>query len=417
MTDENVEAHSGWTIDQQLEKARYDAMPHLSNVTCNLLAIMLMLPEEGSTRSEFVQKMSIFLIDRDKVSHEVHIKTHVLDEKHDDVNNDDALINDEDQESNGKNYDTVRADNREVSMKDEKHTSVDRVVPESAFLFPQPPKKTLGRPPRAKLPLISNGAPLAIFLDECFTLDPDSKTLTALVKARHRLWRRSNLKEHTTELCTFFDLHFQNVKEIDVEHHMTSSYYKGISLKEWVPSEPSIDVFHDDVDAFLREKCEVHVMGRVRTDNLLSSFLAWKGSNEAMTHKERQRVLKHVESSFFRSMVPINKTAECGPGFFGLYLKSASDECREVGYNRSPNTRSAVLKLDSQGTVLTVYDSLQEFATNVIGKSNAYVCNQLTKCFADGMSGLVHTDGFSYMRCHDFQIRKLRATSSPSDVI
>lgn len=102
--------------------------------------------------------------------------------------------------------------------------------------------------------------------------------------------------------------------------------------------------------------------------------------------------------------------------FWGLYSNSATKECREVGYNRSPNTRLSVLKLDSQGNIVLVIDSVQDFATSVVGKSSSYVCTQLTTCFSDNMRGLVHTDGFMYMRSQDYQTRQAHQAKIPMGV-
>ena len=121
-----------------------------------------------------------------------------------------------------------------------------------------------------------------------------------------------------------------------------------------------------------------------------------------MTYREKQRFLGHMEASFVRSMVPVTMAGTCSPGFFGLYINGATTECREVGYNRSPNTRATVLKLDVRGNIVQVIDSLHEFARTVVKKSDQYVCKQLSACFADGMKGMVHTDGYSYMRSKDY---------------
>lgn len=411
----NLSAHSGWTIEQQLEKARYDGMSHLSSLACDMRVILT--STLAATSMPSIDPTSMAEIGKEVVGFIRDLRALVArpsfttgdetrfgcDAKHiDEVN----LRAEQEEHIEG------RVENEEGEGMDldpdESTTVVVQPAAESPELLPQPPKKLIGRPPKPKAPLASDGAPLSCFLDECFILDPEAKTLAAVVRARHRLWRRSNSKEHTTELCAFFDAHFQNVKETDMEHFMTSSYYKGLSLKPWVPPVPATDVFQADVEAFVRETCEVHVMGRVRTDDLLTCFAAWKGADNSMTYAEKQRVLQHLQASFYRSMVPVAKSAECGPGFFGIYNNNATPECREVGYNRSPNTRSCMLKLDSKGDIVAVIDSLQEFAKSVVKKTSVHVCNQLTRCFADNMRGLVHTDGYSYMRAFDYQVKKAK---------
>lgn len=88
-------------------------------------------------------------------------------------------------------------------------------------------------------------------------------------------------------------------------------------------------------------------------------------------------------------------------GFYGLYLTSATAECREVGWNRSPNTHSAVLKLDARGNVVGVIDSQDAFAHRVAKKSAQHMCVEFTRCFNDGMRGVMPGDGYAYMRQKD----------------
>jgi hypothetical protein len=272
-------------------------------------------------------------------------------------------------------------------------------------LFPPLPKKKLGRPPKVKVPPATDAnTPLQRFLDECFdTTDPDGKTLVALVPARHRLWRRSHvIREEVTKMKVFFKERFDIRPEVDKEHDMTSSYYRGVTMRPWAPPVAAGEAA--DVDAFVRESCELHVMGRARTNDLCDAFAAWKQEREhgyTLTAKERARFISHMQESFvYDTGVPITKTAAGAPGFYGLYLNTATEECRSVGYNRSPNTRTAVLKLDALGNIVDTIDSQDAFAHNVMKKSSVHICNQLTTCFKDGMRGLVH-DGYCYMRASD----------------
>lgn len=413
----NLSAHSGWTIEQQLEKARYDAMAHLSSVARDMRAMLTTFSEatpgpSNTMASCDIRHEMVGLVRDLRLLVKRPSFVEVLSKGEDGSRGTSGISSEDDveTEAQAERVNMGAEDGLDaMDVEDGQDAMAGGTKPETASTS-LAPKRKLGRPAKPKAPLPSDGAPLSCFLEECCILDPDAKTLCALVRARHRLWRRSNSKEETSALCTFFDAHFLNVKETDVEHLMTSSYYKGLSLKPWVPPVPGPDVFQTDVDAFIRETCEVHVMGRVRTDDLLTCFAAWKGAgySPTMTYHEKQRVLQHVQASFFRSMVPVTKGAECGPGFFGLYNATATAECREVGYNRSPNTRACVLKLDSKGRIVAVIDSLQVFATSVMSKSSAYACNQMTKCFADGMRGLALSDGHCYMRAYDYHVKKAK---------
>jgi hypothetical protein len=103
----------------------------------------------------------------------------------------------------------------------------------------------------------------------------------------------------------------------------------------------------------------------------------------------------------YHTGVPVTKDATGAPGVYGLYLATATAECREVGYNRSPNTHAAVLRLDALGDVVGTIDSQDAFAHNVAKKSPQHICKELTRCFKDGMKGLQLGDGYAYMRATD----------------
>jgi len=294
-------------------------------------------------------------------------------------------------------------------------------------LFPPPTKKKLGRPAKAKLPPVTDAStPLERFVVECFDASmPDARTHVAVVKARHRLWRASHVtRGETTEMVDFFKARFNVVFEMDEGHDMRSSFYVGLTMRPWVPrvpppSAPSAPSAPPaaDVDAFVREACEVHVMGRARTNDLWAAFVEWKSgglgddvpvldnarfAGLGGDNAERARFMSHMKASFvYHTGVATTKSATGAPGFYGLYLTSATAECREVGYNRSPNTHSAVLKLDARGNVVGVIDSQDVFAHTVAKKSSQHICVELTRCFRDGMRGLILGDGYSYMRAKD----------------
>ena len=284
-------------------------------------------------------------------------------------------------------------------------------------LFPPQPKRKLGRPAKPKVqPATTADTPLQSFLDECFETSADGKTYVAYVKARHRLWRGCHVgREETSAMVDFFKQRFQTVQEMDEGHDMTCSFYKGLTMKPWVPDVVTgIAVPPDaDIDAFVREACEVHVMGRVRKPDLWNAFIAWKRQQDARYEppakgptgrpsKEEDLFFSHLKKTFvYHTGVDVKLDGEGASGLYGLYLATASKECREVGYNRSPNTHASVLKLDARGNVVATIDSQDAFAHDVVKKSSQHVCKELTKCFKDGMRGLMPGDGYAYMRAKD----------------
>ena len=282
----------------------------------------------------------------------------------------------------------------------------------------QQPKRKSGRPPKAKVaPATTAETPLQRFLDECFDCDesPDeghekSRTHVAHVRARHRLWRQCHVgREETNAMVEFFKQRFDVVQEMDEGRDWTcSSFYLGLTMKPWVlPAQA--EGSDEEVHAFVRAECEVHVMGRARTSDLWDAFILWKQMQKQQqqpydpTGAERARFITRMKAASFvyHTGVPTTSSGIGTPGFYGLYLSTATDECREVGYNRSPNTHTAVVRLDEHGNVVATFESQDAFAQAVAKKSSQYVGKELARRFSDGMKGLTLGDGYVYMRASD----------------
>ena len=135
-------------------------------------------------------------------------------------------------------------------------------------------------------------------------------------------------------MIDFFKQRFGVVQEMDEERDMTCSFYRGLTMKPWAPPVSATDI---DIDAFVREACEVHVMGRARTSDLWDAFVAWK--------------------------------QEADP----LWQSPAGERERFV---------------------------------------SQHVCKELSKCFRDGMKGMLLGDGYAYMRASDYATMRARCTAS-----
>jgi hypothetical protein len=205
-------------------------------------------------------------------------------------------------------------------------------------------------------------------------------------------------------MVSFFKARFQTVQQMDEDHNVTCSFYTGLRMKPWVlPEINNIpDIYQADVDEFVRDKCDVHIMGRVRTDDLYAAFTEWKNEQSAdyrWTIQERVRIMTHFKAiCVYYTGIAFTDDAKGEPGLYGIYLKTASAELRHIGYNRSPNTHSFVLKIDAQGNIIDRIESIDVFAYNVMKKSSAWASKQLSICFKDGMKGLILNDGYSYMK-------------------
>ena len=403
----NVNAHCGWTIEQQLEKARYDAEHARSEAVQASSRDLHALLNAASTfaSSEAREKLelaladnvSVWLKERRGLGDVSYVSPPMPQE---DIAVPDIAVPDI------------------VVEPSAPTTPVDVADPGGPVLhlFPPQPKKKMGRPAKAKIqPSTDAGTPLQRFLDECFDVSPDGKTHVAHVRARHRLWRAYHVnREETNAMIDFFKQRFGVVQEMDEERDMTCSFYRGLTMKPWAPPVSATDI---DIDAFVREACEVHVMGRARTSDLWDAFVAWKQEADPLWQSpagERERFVSHMKKTPFvyHTGVPVTTAATGAPGFYGLYLTSANDECRGLGYNRSPNTHTAVLKLDALGNIVGTIESQDGFAHNVAKKSSQHVCKELSKCFRDGMKGMLLGDGYAYMRASDYATMRARCTAS-----
>lgn len=278
-------------------------------------------------------------------------------------------------------------------------------------LFPVKPTK-LGRPAalRQKL-VITDDTPniLPRFLSECFVQDPESFALVAHVKMRYYMFRAKATDRSTTkEMTEFFESQFQVVQKMVDTVKVKCSMYKGIEMKPWtVDTDTLIEHQEEDVAAFFREMCEVNIMGRARTKTFMEEFAKWK-QQEDPTYKctipEKNRVNKHLRTLFISSTnVAIDSSSTGNTGFYGFYMKSATEEERTVGYFKSPNTRREVVQIDANYNIVKTFESQDAVAT-VIKKSAQYFCQMLSKAYREDHGPYLPGDSYGYMRMVDYEI-------------
>lgn len=415
--ENNLNIFSGWTPEQTLEKIRLQNEPirlkhealKLQTFADMLKSVIAMTDQESRIS---VEKAITDAINKLSLNTPIPSVTECAKpEQFDETGSDDDSETDENIPMSVEAVESIPTPIEEVQTTTYANVitpTMDTPNNDDVHLFPPQPKRKMGRPPKAKTPPATDAnTPLQRFIDECFdTSDPDAKTHVALVRARHRLWRASHVnREETKQMVDFFKDRFHIVLEMDGDHDMRSSFYVGLAMKPWIPPTAPENQVRVDIDAFVREECEVHVMGRARTHDLWEAFAAWKLEKEPAfvpTDKERLRFVSYMKHSFVgHTGVPITKSAVGAPGYYGVYLKNASAETREVGWNRSPNTHCSVYKLDARGKIVGIIESQDAFAHNIAKKSAQHMCGEFTKCFKDGMRGVILDDGYCYMRSKD----------------
>ena len=267
----------------------------------------------------------------------------------------------------------------------------------------------LGKIAKIKTPIFTaEDAQLQRFFDECCVVNPYGKTHISHVLACHRLWRGENIaRDDTNAMIAFFKKQFQTIQETDNELDMKCTFYKGMTMKPWqynIKPENALNI-QEDVSACIMASCDLHIMGRTKVVDIWDAFIESKKKQDPEyneTAKEKKRFFKHMKTMFVHyTNITFNGDKVTSPGFYGLYMKTASKETRLVGYNKSPNTQINVFKLDGKGNILQTIASQDVFAKTIVKKSSQYVCIEMTKSFANGMKPYSPGDGFGYMRATD----------------
>ena len=381
----------GWTVEQKLQKLRLHAytefLKSLPTITASIAAIT-----DPDTKVDAEKSMVASM----------RLSDHMYDDR---VTKQESYT---DIKSDGDDDDLVHDNYSQAIPQEVKPEAIPEAVPEQHLFPPQAPKK-LGRRVKAKVPPVATeDTPLQRFLDECFDMDPNGKTHVSHVLACHRLWRGSHIgRDETNTMIAFFKERFQTILERDDDQDMKCSFYKGLIMKPWQYNVHTLKMQHvqADVSLFIRESCDLHIMGRVKSSDIWEAFVLMKKNaifEYDGTAKEKTRFFAHMKSMFvYYTGIAVKKDGVGLPGFYGLYMKTATRECREVGYNRSPNTHTTVLKMNARGDIVGTIDSQDAFAHDVVKKSSQYVCKEMSKCFRDGMKAYIPGDGYGYMRAND----------------
>ena len=449
----HVSMFDGWSVEQKLEKLRLQSLPslvelekHRAQSLPSLVELFKTWPVIVASISDPAAKldaerslasaMSSSLFLSPPISQKTTMGPSSTDDSSDEINSDD---DDTAESSMATDFPCPCDVPPFLSGTGESHPSTSAPAPapapapppapEHAHMFPPQPTKKLGRKAAVKVPpmiVTTEDEQLQRFLDECFDIsDPDSMTHVAHVRAGHRLWCDTHVgREETNAMIEFFKQRFQVVQDNVSELGMKCSFYKGLTMKPWpwpVKVEKVPAVYEEDVASFVQEACEVHIMGRMGSIHVWDAFVEWKRKKQQQqqpqydpTAKERNRFFSHMKAHhLYNTGVAIKNDGVGIPGFYGLYLvATATPECRAVGYCRSANTHTTLLKLDARGEVVDTIDSQDAFAHDVAKKSAQHVCKELTRCFADGMRPYCPGDGFAYMRSKDHAI--LLGTAPPN---
>lgn len=272
-------------------------------------------------------------------------------------------------------------------------------------------KPKMGRPPKQRNPDVDiEKVSLDRFLRECFTTeDPEAVTHVEYVKARFKLWRMEDVKAGELKKMTdVLKVRFSVVQRYDESVDVTCSMFLRLQMKPLsIDTDKLLEGQHEDIREFFVENCEIHIMGRAKTGDVLDEFMIWKKkrdpSYKVKTMKcERDRIHQHLKAQFVHGHIAFDiSPGKPHTGFRGFYLKSASEETREVGYYKSPNTQHEVFKLnETTGEVVGSVKSQYELS-RLIGTTAQTVGNYLTEAFKEHKP-YFPGDGFGYMRKIDY---------------
>ena len=402
MMENHQDMFDGWSPAQELQKMRLENEKMRLEIGNNLPNILAAI-SDPACRLELEKKIVSSLFGRKKEENDngEHVDEEVGERKDDDNTGD---------KENGV-VESVAEEVQQSAIAPPSmragSTASSASQPSSTFVLFAPKVTKLGRIPKPRPERrVDETTPLDQFLDECFTMDdPDALTHVSYVKYRYALWRESHVDRKGNEaMVDFFQKHFRKVQVFDENVKVKCSMYKGLAMKPW---NPSIEDDENDLAKFVQERCDLHVMGRASTNDIVQEYVAWmREADEAYVAPKdiRARIIAGLSPPFvYYTGVALMHDGKGVPGIYGFYLKSASDETREVGYNKSPNTRCEVIKLDANMTIVDTLDSQDVLAKN-LRVSAQYVCTQLKKAFENGMMPYVTKDGFGYMRKKDYEV-------------
>lgn len=188
----------------------------------------------------------------------------------------------------------------------------------------------------APKPPIPPGSELEQFFGECFTYCPGSSVYMVHVKARYQLWIMRHLKRAETEIVDLFNEYFNVTHVFESQYNTKLATVHGIKMNDLNINIDDNNNNDDDVAHFFNECCIVHVMGRALNNDICADYHAWKLAHKiAPSSSDKQQVLAFLAKHFVKyERVAVKKDGVGGPGWYGFYLASASDETRSLGYKK-----------------------------------------------------------------------------------
>jgi hypothetical protein len=273
--------------------------------------------------------------------------------------------------------------------------------PRSELAAAPPPRDVIPPPPpqtreinvsQVVVPERNDATDYARFFEECFEIDPDSKTSTLLVQARYRAWSRSTRANYIPALEYLAGRGFSKGKVYDPDLKMTTLVMQGIRMKP-VPMLENLMNPQTDVERFIHDDCSVVLTGRVGSKDIQAAFTEWKqrtgNSNYELTKEDKQDLMKFLDAHFMRAIVH-NGTRTKG-GFYGLCLKGTE----HIGTHNKKSRRKVVYEYDPvTKAILNTYESCRD-AAEALGTTEANVsiaCNNQRmlhgKCLAYAVSNV-----------------------------
>jgi predicted GIY-YIG superfamily endonuclease len=203
------------------------------------------------------------------------------------------------------------------------------------------------------------------FFHECFVLDPDSITRRMEIRARHRIWSRSNddlmpyLEAELDRLGITGDI-MKGTGGVSSESDASFFAYKGLRMLP-LRDIPTPDDSAGEPLRFAYARCVVRVTGRLTLQQIHGEFYSWKKTlDPEVSQSKVEEGFKHVKQFFKDNFVGLRvfNGSSGREGFLGVCFRGNE----LVGQKLHLNKRKAVEAVSQTGVVVQTYDSVTHAA-------------------------------------------------------
>ena len=201
------------------------------------------------------------------------------------------------------------------------------------------------------------------FINDCCIKDDNSSVYSVEILAAHRFWCKCAKKTVHDAFYKYLCNNYKKIKVFDENTNAQLSSYKGLKLK---PISYKIPNISEDIDQFIKDKCDISYVGRIPSKEIYSAFELWKkdiDNNEYTLCASEKTRIDHGFKSRFLPAVIYNGTEGSRHGYFFVTLKSNSNF---IGFKLANKLKKKIVKIDIvTNKIVARFDSLTAAAKSI----------------------------------------------------